>query len=149
MESAGTQGLHTAHLTAGDQFGGSAATGPLASAHLYDVTPRDGLQLETEFLEPAMKAQLIRRSIAVGLRRIEAVSFVSPKAVPQMADAEAVLESLGDVDGAAILAGLVLNVRGVQRAVQTSVTELNAVVVAPSRAWRCGARSPRRPVRTG
>jgi hydroxymethylglutaryl-CoA lyase len=100
----------------------------LRPVQIYDVTPRDGLQLETIELPSSVKAELIRRSAAAGVRRIEAVSFVSPKAVPQLADAEAVLDAVGDV--AAELVGLVVNTRGVERAGQTSVSGINAVVVA-------------------
>ena len=58
---------------------------------IVEVGPRDGLQNEKALLSPEDKAELIRRSTAAGLRRVESVSFVSSKAVPQMAAAEEVM----------------------------------------------------------
>ena len=57
---------------------------------IVEVGPRDGLQNEAVLLSTAQKLQLIRLAIDAGVRRIEAASFVNPKLVPQMADAEAV-----------------------------------------------------------
>jgi hydroxymethylglutaryl-CoA lyase len=100
-----------------------------SSVVLCDVSPRDGLQIEPDLIPTEVKVELIERACAAGVRRIEAVSFVSPKAVPQMADAERVLEALGGLAGIS-LAGLVVNTRGVERARHTRVEEVNAVVVA-------------------
>ena len=80
--------------------------------------PRDAwqglkLQIPTE-----RKVQYLRELIAAGFRHIDAVSFVSPKAVPQMADSEKVLEQLGSVDGVEII-GIVVNEKGAERAVAT------------------------------
>ncbi len=61
---------------------------------LVDVGPRDGLQNEPSILPTAAKIELIERLIGCGVRRLEAASFVNPKRVPQMADAEAVLAGL-------------------------------------------------------
>jgi isopropylmalate/homocitrate/citramalate synthase len=58
---------------------------------LVEVSPRDGLQNEPEILSTEVKLELIRRAVAAGVRRLEAASFVNPKRVPQMADAEAVM----------------------------------------------------------
>ena len=77
---------------------------------LCDVGPRDGLQNEPDPLAPDVRAELVRRLAATGLPRIEAVSFVDPERVPQMAGAEEVVAAVGDVD--AELSGLVLNERG-------------------------------------
>ena len=55
---------------------------------IVEVGPRDGLQNEKAVLEPAVRAELVRRLEAAGANRIEAVSFVHPKYVPQMAGAE-------------------------------------------------------------
>ncbi|GGU22545.1 hydroxymethylglutaryl-CoA lyase [Actinomadura livida] len=96
---------------------------------MIEVGPRDGLQNEAAILPAADKVRLIERSIAAGLRRIEAVSFVNPKRVPQMADAEAVMEGVPRVDGVSY-AGLVLNPRGLDRALATGVDEVNVVVVS-------------------
>ncbi len=101
----------------------------MADVEVIEVGPRDGLQNEAAILPTADKVRLIERSIAAGLRRIEAVSFVNPKRVPQMADAEAVMERVPRPDGVRY-AGLVLNPRGLDRALATGVDEVNVVVVA-------------------
>ena len=67
-----------------------------AAVELVEVSPRDGLQNEKTLISIAHKVELIRRAAAAGARRIEAVSFVNPRAVPQMADAEAVLSELAE-----------------------------------------------------
>jgi hydroxymethylglutaryl-CoA lyase len=101
---------------------------------IVEVSPRDGLQNESAPVSTADKVQLVLRAIAAGARRIEAVSFVSPRAVPQMADAEAVMEALrGGRDLRAecvTLAGLILNRRGLDRALAARVDEVNFVVLA-------------------
>ena len=66
---------------------------------LYDVGPRDGLQNEPEILDVETRAELVRRLVATGLPGIEVASFVNPKRVPQMADAEAVCAGLPVVEG--------------------------------------------------
>jgi hydroxymethylglutaryl-CoA lyase len=76
-----------------------------------DVGPRDGLQNEPETLEPRTRAELVERLARTGLRRIEAVSFVRPQRVPQMAGAEDVVAAVESRDGFE-LAGLVLNEKG-------------------------------------
>lgn len=104
-----------------------------AAVTLLEVSPRDGLQNEKTPVSTVDKIALIRRAAAAGARRIEAVSFVNPKAVPQMADAEAVMAGLADTglrEAGVRFAGLVLNRRGVDRALAAGVDELNFVVVA-------------------
>ena len=96
---------------------------------IVEVGPRDGLQNEKALLSPEEKAELIRRSTAAGLRRIESVSFVNPKAVPQMADAEEVMSRTERVPGTQY-SGLVLNPRGFTRAVEAGMDEVNVVLVA-------------------
>jgi isopropylmalate/homocitrate/citramalate synthase len=81
---------------------------------LCDVGPRDGLQNEAEALEPAARAELVNRLAAAGLPRIEAVSFVRPDRVPQMAGAEEVVAALERRDGTEY-SGLVLNEEGYER----------------------------------
>ena len=78
---------------------------------IVEVAPRDGLQSEDVILDAATKIELIERSVAAGVRRIEVCSFVNPARVPQMADAEAVLAGLPDRDDVTYI-GLVLNRRG-------------------------------------
>jgi len=95
---------------------------------IVEVAPRDGLQNEAQTIATADKIELIRRAVAAGIGRIEVASFVDPRRVPQMADAEAVCAGVSDVD--AIRIGLVLNRRGAMRALATGVDELGAVVTA-------------------
>jgi hydroxymethylglutaryl-CoA lyase len=96
---------------------------------IVEVSPRDGLQNEAVLLSTAEKIDLIDRACAAGLRRIEVASFVNPTRVPQMADAEAVLSGLaGRPDLRRI--GLVLNRRGLDRALRAGVDEVNVVIVA-------------------
>jgi hydroxymethylglutaryl-CoA lyase/(R)-citramalyl-CoA lyase len=87
------------------------------------VGPRDGLQNDKVTLEPAVRAELCTRLAATGIKRIEAASFVHPKLVPQMAGAEEVFAALPS-DGATY-AGLVLNRKGLDRALATSTTEIH------------------------
>ena len=94
-----------------------------------EVSPRDGLQNEKTILSTADKVELIARAVAAGARRIEVVSFVNPKLVPQMADAEAVIAALPKRPDVRTI-GLVLNERGAGRALATSVDELGVVVAA-------------------
>jgi hydroxymethylglutaryl-CoA lyase/(R)-citramalyl-CoA lyase len=89
---------------------------------ICDVAPRDGLQNDAKVLEPAVRAELVDRLAAAGLPRIEAVSFVSPKRVPQMAGAEDVVAAIDRRPGV-VYAGLVLNERGYDRLVATGLDE--------------------------
>jgi hydroxymethylglutaryl-CoA lyase/(R)-citramalyl-CoA lyase len=81
---------------------------------LCDVGPRDGLQNEAETLEPSKRAELVNGLAAAGLPRVEAVSFVRPDRVPQMAGAEDVVGAIQRRDGTEF-SGLVLNAKGYQR----------------------------------
>ncbi len=96
---------------------------------IVEVGPRDGLQNEAAVLEPAIRAELTRRLEAAGARRIEAVSFVHPKYVPQMAGAEEVMAALPPQPGRSRI-GLVLNARGYDRALTTAVDEVNVSIAA-------------------
>lgn len=96
---------------------------------IVEVGPRDGLQNERTLVSTADKVALVRRLIAAGARRIELTSFVNPSKVPQMADAEAVVEQLGRVDGVTRI-GLVLNERGAQRALACGLEQIGAVASA-------------------
>lgn len=97
---------------------------------IVEVGPRDGLQNEKAVLEPAVRAELTRRLEAAGARRIETVSFVHPKYVPQMAGAEEVMADLGPTPAGHSRIGLVLNAKGYDRAINTSVDEINVSVAA-------------------
>ncbi len=95
-----------------------------------EVGPRDGLQNEKALISTANKLSLIKRSIDAGVRRIEVTSFVNPKRVPQMADAEEVCAALPARDDVTYI-GLVLNERGAERAIATGrIDQLGAVSVA-------------------
>ena len=96
---------------------------------VVEVAARDGLQSDPTILAPGEKVELITRAVQAGLRRIEAVSFVNPKRVPQMAGAEEVMSALPTDAGASYI-GLVLNERGFDRALRAGVDEINVVVVA-------------------
>jgi len=96
---------------------------------VIEVGPRDGLQNEQTLVSTEDKIELISRSVAAGVRRIEAVSFSHPRLVPQMADAEAVMAGVPRVEGVSYI-GLVLNRRGLDRAMAAGVDEVNVVVVA-------------------
>jgi hydroxymethylglutaryl-CoA lyase len=96
---------------------------------IVEVGPRDGLQNEKAVLEPEVRADLVTRLEAAGARRIEAVSFVHPKFVPQMAGAEAVMAALPSSPGHSRI-GLVLNGKGYDRALGTSVDEVNIAMSA-------------------
>jgi isopropylmalate/homocitrate/citramalate synthase len=91
---------------------------------LCDVGPRDGLQNEQAVLEPSVRAELVNRLAGTGLPAIEAVSFVHPERVPQMAGAEEVvagIERRPDVT----YSGLVLNAKGAARFAETDLDELH------------------------
>jgi hydroxymethylglutaryl-CoA lyase len=97
---------------------------------IVEVSARDGLQNEKQTMfSTAQKIALIERMVAAGARRLEVASFVRPDAVPQMADAEAVIAGLSLPDYV-ITIGLVMNKRGALRALETTVGELGAVCVA-------------------
>jgi isopropylmalate/homocitrate/citramalate synthase len=94
---------------------------------IVEVSPRDGLQNEGTILSTDAKVELITRLVDAGARRIEAVSFAHPRLVPTMADAEAVMERIPRRGGVSY-AGLILNRKGLDRAVGTGVDEVNVVV---------------------
>jgi hydroxymethylglutaryl-CoA lyase len=99
----------------------------MADVSIVEVSPRDGLQNEKTLLPTHAKLELIQRLIDAGAKRIEAVSFAHPRLVPAMADAEAVMDGVPRVPGVSY-AGLVLNRRGLDRAVASGVDEVNFVV---------------------
>jgi hydroxymethylglutaryl-CoA lyase len=101
-----------------------------SSIEFVEVGPRDGLQNEKTLIATADKIALIERAIAAGARRIEVTSFVNPKKVPQMADAEQLCGALPVRDDVMYI-GLVMNQRGAERAIATGrIGQLGAVVVA-------------------
>ena len=96
---------------------------------IVEVGPRDGLQSEPEILPTDSKVTFIERAIDAGIRRLEVASFVHPKLVPQMADAEALIEKLPQRDDVSYI-GLIMNERGLDRALTTRIHEIGMVVVA-------------------
>ena len=98
------------------------------SVSIREVGPRDGLQNEAP-VPTADKVRLLDALSATGVRRIEAVSFVSPRAIPQMADADQVWAAARKVPGVRYSA-LVPNSRGAQRALAAGFTEIEVVVSA-------------------
>ena len=92
--------------------------GQARHVQVVEVGPRDGLQNEAAHIPTAGKLDLIGRLLAAGVRRIEVASFVHPRLVPQMADAEAVVRALPDRGDVSYI-GLCLNRRGVLRALET------------------------------
>jgi len=106
---------------------------PNHTVSIVEVAPRDGLQSDPTLLGTPAKVEMITRAVRAGIRRIETVSFVNPERVPQMADADDVMAALhADTVtrslGASYI-GLVLNRRGLDRALETGVDEINVVVV--------------------
>ncbi|TLS35591.1 hydroxymethylglutaryl-CoA lyase [Pseudalkalibacillus caeni] len=94
---------------------------------ICEVGPRDGLQNESKLVSTETKVELIEKLIDAGIRTFEVVSFVNPKVVPQMADAEEVMSRLPKRDDVRY-AGLVLSRSGLTRALNTDVDFLNVVV---------------------
>jgi len=98
------------------------------AVEIFEVGPRDGLQNEPAFISSEDKIALTQALAGAGLRRIECASFVSPKWVPQMADAAQVVE--GVTPGAAQLYALAPNNRGLRAALATPVGGLCVFIAA-------------------
>ena len=96
---------------------------------IIEVSPRDGIQNEKTILSTNAKLELIQRAIQAGIRALEVTSFVNPKLVPQMADADEVAAQLSMRDDTRYI-GLVLNERGFSRAVAAGLKDVNCVIVA-------------------
>ena len=91
---------------------------------LCEVGPRDGFQFEDKPIPTDLKLEIIEGLVTAGLRRIQVTSFVHPKRVPQMADAEEVIARLPAHAGV-VYTGLALNVRGVERAARAGLTHVD------------------------
>ncbi|MBY5161865.1 hydroxymethylglutaryl-CoA lyase [Salsipaludibacter albus] len=99
---------------------------------IVEVGPRDGLQNEDVVLDPPTRVDFVGRLVAAGIRRLETVSFVHPGRVPQMAGAEEVMAGVvrrADDGSPVSHIGLVLNERGLERAIAAEVDEVNLVVI--------------------
>lgn len=111
---------------------------------VLDVTARDGLQNEDRLFTTDEKLELIGHALAAGAKRIEVASFAHPKYVPQMADAEAVIAGLPKRDDVTYI-GLVMNERGVERALATDIAELGLVACASDEFARRNQNQTRQP----
>lgn len=96
---------------------------------VQEVSPRDGLQIEPTWVETADKIALIDQLSLAGFSRIEAGSFVSPKAIPALRDGEQVFQGIERRPGV-IYVALIPNLKGAQRAIESHADELNLVMSA-------------------
>lgn len=96
---------------------------------IQEVSPRDGLQIEPVWVETVDKINLINELSLCGFSRIEAGSFVSPKAIPALRDGEQVFQGIKRHAGV-IYVALIPNLKGAQRAIQANADELNLVLSA-------------------
>ena len=99
-----------------------------ASVEIVEVGPRDGLQNEAQAVSTEDKLRLIDRAVNAGIRRLEIASFVHPKRVPQMADAEEVIAKAPKSENVSYI-GLVMNRRGAERALETEIDQLGAITL--------------------
>jgi hydroxymethylglutaryl-CoA lyase len=99
-----------------------------SSVEIVEVGPRDGLQDEPVLVPTDRKLAYIAAAVRAGVRRIEVASFAHPTRVPQMADAEAVIAGLDRADDVSYI-GLVMNARGMDRAIASGIGEVNTVVI--------------------
>ncbi|MBB3043606.1 hydroxymethylglutaryl-CoA lyase [Nocardioides soli] len=100
----------------------------MPDVQIVEVAPRDGLQNEQRLVSTEDKVTLVRRALDAGLRRVEVTAFAHPERVPQMADAETVMAEVRD-DPRLRSIGLVLNRRGLDRAIAAGCDEATVVVV--------------------
>ncbi len=110
---------------------------------IYEVGPRDGLQNESEPIPTEAKIKFVELLVAAGLREIEATSFVSSRAIPQLADADELLPALPDLTGVRYPV-LVPNVRGLARAEAAGADAAGGVHGDDGRLHRAEHRSDRR-----
>ena len=94
---------------------------------MQEVAPRDGFQNESAFIPTERKIALIDALSRTGLAKIEVTSFVSPRAIPALADAEQVMRSIAREPGV-VYTALVPNVRGAERALDCRLDEFNLVM---------------------
>ena len=112
----------------------------MTAVNLCDVGPRDGLQNDPVALPPSVRAELCSRLLAAGLPRVEAVSFVREDRVPRMAGAGEVVRALAGRRG---ISALVLNSRGLERALAAGVEEVHVAVMATEAFARANVNSAR------
>ena len=97
------------------------------SIEIYEVSMRDGLQNEKGFIPTVAKLGMIDNLISRGFKSIEVTSFVHPKWIPQLADAEELIDSLEDIDDVRYWA-LVPNARGYSRAISSGIKNISTVI---------------------
>ncbi|CAM4169990.1 hydroxymethylglutaryl-CoA lyase [Lacicoccus alkaliphilus] len=97
--------------------------------HIQEVIPRDGFQMEKKFIPTEDKINIINKISRTGVSKIEVTSFVSPKAVPQLSDAEEVAKNI-ERNKDVTYVGLVANLRGAERAMNADLDEINLVMSA-------------------
>src|SRR5258707_14459309 len=95
--------------------------------YIHEVVARDGLQIEPQFVPTEQKVELIDALSATGLAKIEVTSFVSPKAVPNLRDAETVMAGIKRNPEGKYVA-LIANLKGAERAITARADEVNIVV---------------------
>ena len=101
----------------------------MSKVSLLEVGPRDGLQSEPKILPTDVKRDFIIKTMDAAIKQIEVTSFVHPKKVPQMADAEKLVESLPERDDVSYI-GLIMNQRGFERARDCGIDEVGMVIVS-------------------
>src|SRR5216683_6794311 len=105
------------------------------SVTICEVGTRDGFQIEPAFIPTELKIEVVNRLSAVGIPRLEVTSFVHPKVVPQLRDAEEVMARMARRPGT-VYAALVPNDKGAQRAVDAGVDKIHTVLsLADSTVW--------------
>ncbi len=112
-----------------------------AEVTLIEVGPRDGFQFEKRVVPTSLKLEVIGGLVAAGLRQIQVASFVHPRRVPQMADAESLLQAL-PVREDVLYSGLVLNRQGLERARRTAVRQVEISISASDRHSRRNTGMP-------
>lgn len=106
---------------------------------IQEVGPRDGLQMESVFVPTAHKITLVNALVATGMAKVEVTAFVSPQAIPALADAQEVLARATRRSGT-VLTCLVPNVKGAERAIAAGADELNLVMSASETHNLCNLR---------
>ncbi|MFM1654904.1 hydroxymethylglutaryl-CoA lyase [Brevibacillus sp. B_LB10_24] len=100
-----------------------------AKAIICEVAPRDGFQAEPEWIPTEQKVRIVRELAKTGIQMMEITSFVHPKAIPQLKDAEEVVRQVQDLEGIKLRA-LVPNIRGTQRAIDAGIKKLKLMLSA-------------------
>ncbi|MEI2416703.1 hydroxymethylglutaryl-CoA lyase [Orrella sp. JC864] len=113
-----------------------------AAIEVNEVGPRDGLQIEPVFVPTDEKVRFVDALSACGFARIEVTSFTSPRAIPALADAQEVMARITRVPGV-VYTALIPNVRGLERALEVGIDELNLVMSASETHNRANLRMTR------